>query len=163
MKQTIITPISKFPTEVILHFYRKYRLCHTDHGKYKEIYNWKTKKTEYWIPFYGPFEKDGYKVNSMIIGYTKSTGEECHKLFTKVGSKQDAVWDEDGYYYGYGEYRYGNKINFTFEGLYWEGTIKQIKNELSKREHVGIFNNKDYRKWLINYRKNKKNGKLRRI
>jgi len=37
--------------------------------------------------------------------------------------------------------------------MYLEGTIKQIKDELDKREHVGIFNNKDYRKWLIKYKK----------
>lgn len=151
-----ITPLSKFPTEVILHFYRKNRLCYTDHGKYVENYNRKTHKREFWIPFYGPFEKDGYKVDSMIIGYTKSTGEECHKNFTTIESKQDAHWDEDGYYYGYGEYHYGDKMKFKFEGLYWEGTIKQIKDELNKREHVGIFNNKDYRRWLIKYRKSMK-------
>ena len=147
-----ITSLSKFPTEVILHFYRKNRLCYTDHGMYKEIYNWNTKKNEFWIPFYGPFEKDGYKVDSMIIGYTKSTGEECHKKFTTVKSKQDSHWDwcEDYFWHG-------NKVNFRFEGLYWEGKIQDLKNELSKREHVGIFNNKDYRKWLIKYRKNKKN------
>ena len=143
-----ITPLSKFPTEVILHFYRKNRLCYTDHGKYVENYNRKTHKREFWIPFYGPFEKDGYKVDSMIIGYTKSTGDECHKKFTTVESKQDAYynWDDDYYYHG-------DKVNFRFEGLYWEGKIQDLKDELSKREHVGIFNNKDYRKWLIKYRK----------
>jgi len=158
MKQTIITPLSKFPTEVILHFYRKNRLCHTNYRMYKEVYNWKTKKTEYWIPFYGPFEKDGYKVDSLIIGYTKSTGEECHKKFTTVKSKQDSHWDwcEDDFWCG-------DKVNFKFEGFYWEGKIQDLKDELAKREHVGIFNNKDYRKWLINYRKNNKNGKLRRV
>jgi len=156
-RSTQITPLSKFPTEVILHFYRKNRHCLTDNGKYKEIYNWNTKKNEFWIPFYGPFEKDGKIYNPICLGYTKSTGEECHKLFTKIMSKQDAHWDEDGYYYGYSEWQYGDKMNFRFEGMYWEGTIKQIKDELDKREHVGIFNNKDYRKWLINYRKaNKK-------
>ena len=71
--------------------------------------------------------------------------------------------DAEMNYYGYSEWQYGDEMNFRFEGMYWEGTIKQIKDELSKREHVGIFNNKDYRKWLINYRKNNKNGKLRRI
>ena len=152
-KSTQITPLSKFPTEVILHFYRKNRHCLTDNGKYKEIYNWNTKKNEFWIPFYGPFEKDGVIYNHVCLGYTKSTGEECHKLFTKIMSKQDAHWDEDGYYYGYSEWQYGDEMNFRFEGMYWEGTIKQIKDELDKREHVGIFNNKDYRKWLINYRK----------
>ena len=146
-----ITPLSKFPTEVILHFYRKNRLCHTDHGMYKEIYNWNTKKNEFWIPFYGPFEKDGYKVNSMIIGYTKSTGEECHKLFTKIMSKQDAHWDWCKDYFWLGD-----KVNFRLEGLYWEGNIQDLKKELCNREHVGIFNNKDYRKWLIKYRKAKK-------
>ena len=148
-----ITPLSKFPTEVILHFYRKNRLCYTDHGMYKEIYNWNTKKNEFWIPFYGPIEKDGVIYNHVCLGYTKSTGEECHKKFTTVKSKQDAHWDEDGYYYGYCEWQYGDEMNFRFEGMYWEGTIKQIKDELDKREHVGIFNNKDYRKWLIKYRK----------
>jgi len=147
-----ITPLSKFPTEVILHFYRKNRHCLTDHWKYVEHYNHKTNKNEFWIPFYGPYEKDGISYNT-CLGYTKSTGEECHKLFTKIMSKQDAHWDEDGYYYGYNEWQYGDEMNFRFEGMYWEGTIKQIKDELDKREHVGIFNNKDYRKWLIKYRK----------
>lgn len=146
-----ITPLSKFPTEVILHFYRKNRLCYTDHGKYVENYNRKTHKREFWIPFYGPFEKDGYKVDSMIIGYTKSTGEECHKKFTTVKSKQDSHWEwcEDYFWYG-------DEVNFRFEGLYWKGNIQDLKKELDKREHVGVFNNKDYRKWLINYRKAKK-------
>jgi hypothetical protein len=155
--KTQITPLSKFPTEVILHFYRKNRHCLTDHGKYIENYNHKTNKREFWIPFYGPFEEDGVVRNYVCLGYTKSTGEECHKLFTKIMSKQDAHWDEDGYYYGYNEWQYGDEMNFRFEGMYWEGTIKQIKDELNKREHIGIFNNKDYRKWLINYRKNKNN------
>lgn len=143
-----ITPLSKFPTEVILHFYRKNRLCYTDHWKYVENYNHKTHKREFWIPFYGPFEKDGYKVDNMIIGYTKSTGEECHKKFTTVKSKQDSHWEwcEDYFWYG-------DEVNFRFEGLYWKGNIQDLKKELDKREHVGVFNNKDYRKWLINYRK----------
>ena len=147
-----ITPLSKFPTEVILHFYRKNRLCYTDHGKYVENYNHKTHKREFWIPFYGPFEKDGYKVDSMIIGYTKSTGEECHKNFTTVKSKQDSHWEwcEDYFWYG-------DEVNFRFEGLYWKGNIQDLKKELDKREHVGVFNNKDYRKWLIAYKKAKKN------
>lgn len=156
MKQTIITPLSKFPTEVILHFYRKNRLCYTNRYKYLVRYNWNKRCQEFWIPFYGPFEKDG-NIYNICLGYTKSTGEECHRLFTKVGSKQDAAWDEDGYYYGYNEWQFGDEINFRFEGLYWEGKIQDLKDELSKREHVGIFNNKDYRKWLIKYRKNKKN------
>ena len=147
-KSKEITSLSKFPTEVILHFYRKNRLCYTDHLKYVENYNRKTHKREFWIPFYGPFEKDGFKVDSMIIGYTKSTGEECHKRFTEIKSKQDSNWDwcEDYFWYG-------DKVNFRFEGLYWEGNIQDLKKELDKREHVGVFNNKDYRKWLINYRK----------
>ena len=157
MKRTIVTPLSKFPTEVILHFYRKNRLCHTDRHKYFVHYNWNKKCEEFWIPFYGPFEKDG-NVCNICLGYTKSTGEECHKRFTKIDSKQDSIlscWDDCIYF--------GDKVNFRFEGLYWEGKIQDLKDELSKREHIGIFNNKDYRKWLINYRKNKKNGKLRRI
>ena len=150
-KSKEITPLSKFPTEVILHFYRKNRLCYTDHGKYKEVYNHKSGKREFWIPFYGPFEKDGYKVDNMIIGYTKSTGEKCHKLFTETKSKQDSHWEWcDDYFW------YGDKVNFRFEGLYWKGKIQDLKNELDKREHVGVFNNKDYRKWLINYRKSNK-------
>ena len=157
MKRTIITPLSKFPTEVILHFYRKNRLCHTDRHKYFAHYNWNKKCEEFWIPFYGPFEKDG-NVYNICLGYTKSTGEECHKIFTKINSKQDSIlscWDDCTYF--------GDKVNFRFEGLYWEGKIQDLKDELAKREHVGIFNNKDYHKWLINYRKNKKNSKLRRI
>ena len=151
-----ITPLSKFPTEVILHFYRKNRLCYTDHYKFHQHYNHKTHKEEYWIPFYGPFEKNGFKCENMIIGFRKSTGEECHKLFTEIKCKNDKYWDEDGYYYGYNEWHYGNKMKFKFEGMFWEGTIKEIKEELNKREHVGIFNKKDYRKWLIKYRKDKK-------
>ena len=157
MKRTIVTPLSKFPTEVILHFYRKNRLCHTDRHKYFAHYNWNKKCEEFWIPFYGPFEKDG-NVYNICLGYTKSTGEECHKRFTKIDSKQDSIlscWDDCTYF--------GDKVNFRFEGLYWEGKIQDLKDELAKREHVGIFNNKDYHKWLINYRKNKKNSKLRRI
>ena len=157
MKHTIVTPLSKFPTEVILHFYRKNRLCHTNTHKYFVHYNWNKKCEEFWIPFYGPFEKDG-NVYNICLGYTKSTGEECHKRFTEIDSKQDSIlscWDDCTYF--------GDKVNFRFEGLYWEGKIQDLKDELAKREHVGIFNNKDYHKWLINYRKNKKNSKLRRI
>ena len=157
MKHIIITPLSKFPTEVILHFYRKNRLCHTNTHKYFVHYNWNKKCEEFWIPFYGPFEKDG-NVYNICLGYAKSTREECHKRFTEIDSKQDSIlscWDDCIYF--------GDKVNFRFEGLYWEGKIQDLKDELSKREHIGIFNNKDYRKWLINYRKNKKNGKLRRI
>ena len=157
MKRTIVTPLSKFPTEVILHFDRKNRLCHTDRHKYFAHYNWNKKCEEFWIPFYGPFEKDG-NVYNICLGYTKSTGEECHKRFTEIDSKQDPIlnWYDDFIYFG-------DEVNFRFEGLYWEGKIKDLKDELAKREHVGIFNNKDYHKWLINYRKNKKNSKLRRI
>jgi len=151
-KNTVITSLSKFPTEVLLHFYRKNRLCSTDHYKFHRHYNYKTHKEEYWIPFYGLFERDGIKYNT-CLGYTKSTGEECHKKFTTVKSKQDTHWDDDGYYYGYNEWQFGDEVNFRFEGLYWKGRIQDLKNELDKREHVGIFNNKDYRKWLIKYRK----------
>ena len=151
-KNKQITPLSKFPTEVILHFYRKNRLCFTDHWMYKEIYNWNTKKNEFWIPFYGPLEKDGVIYNHVCLGYTKSTGEECHKKFTTIESKQDSHWDWSGDCYWHGD-----KLNIRFEGLYWEGKIQDLKDELSKREHIGIFNNKDYRKWLIKYRKAKKN------
>ena len=157
MKHIIVTALSTFPTEVILHFYRKNRLCHTNTHKYFVHYNWNKKREEFWIPFYGPFEKDG-NVYNICLGYTKSTGEECHKIFTKINSKQDSIlscWDDCTYF--------GDKVNFRFEGLYWEGKIQDLKDELAKREHVGIFNNKDYHKWLINYRKNKKNSKLRRI
>ena len=156
-KSKQITPLSKFPTEVILHFYRKNRLCLTNYRAFVKRYNWNTKQYNYWIPFYGQFEKDGVIYDTICLGYTKSTGEECHKKFTTVKSKQDAHWDDDGYYYGYNEWQYGDEVNFRFEGLYWEGKIQDLKNELDKREHVGVFNNKDYRKWLIKYRKNKKN------
>ena len=149
-KSKQITSLSKFPTEVILHFYRKNRFCYTDSGMYKEIYNWNTKKKEFWIPFYGTFKRDGIKYNT-CLGYTKSTGEECHKKFTTVVSKQDGYYNWDGDYF-----YHRDEVSFRFEGLYWEGKIQDLKDELSKREHVGIFNNKDYRKWLINYRKNKK-------
>ena len=150
-KDTKITPLSNFPTEVILHFYRKNRLCYTDYREYIDHYNRKTNKREFWIPFYGPYERDGIEYKT-CLGYTKSTGEECHKRFTTIESKQDTYynWDDDYYYHG-------DEVNFRFEGLYWEGKIQDLKNELDKREHIGIFTNKDYRKWLIKYRKSIRN------
>ena len=94
-----ITPLSKFPTEALVWLYRRNRICRT----YIPWGYHKSGPNEYWIPFYGPFEKDGFKCENMIIGYTKSTRKECHKLFTEIKCKNDKYWDEDGYYYGYNE------------------------------------------------------------
>jgi len=149
-----ITSLKQFPTEVILHFYKKNRMCRTDSKSYHRHYNCKTRKVEYWIPFYGEWTDRGLTY-TICLGYTKSTAEECHKMFTNIRCKYDRYWNEDGYYYGYNEWNYGDEIEFVFDRLYWKGTIKEIKEELNNREHIGTFSNKDYRKWLINYRKNK--------
>ena len=74
-----------------------------------------------------------------------------YKTVVEVHCKQDEHWDGRN-----DRYWYGDHIRINFEGMIWEGELQELHDELDSREHVNIIGKKAYRKWLINYRKNKK-------
>ena len=147
-----ITPLSKFPTEVIVYMFRKERHCETRlPWNYRTRYNNKTGKYEYWIPFSGSWtDTDGKTWNPVILGYTLMTGKEVHNKFTTTYGNWWDGWsypDEGGW---------GKRISFEFEGMYWKGEVKDIIKELSTRPHVDIHGAKAFRKWKIEWKKSMK-------
>lgn len=151
-KERQITPLALFPTEALVMNYRRHRVCRTKHfGTVEIVFNQHTCKYEYWEEFTGPYEIDGVIYNPCVIGYTKLTTEEFHKKYTEI--KGD-IWTY-GKYDNY--FQYTDEMEFTFEGMYWRGTINEIKKELAKRPHVSLKGGKDFRRWKIKYKKSIKN------
>jgi len=140
-----ITPLNKFPTEFLLHEFRILTYCRT---------HTKLIKYEKWEPHYETV--DSIKIP---IYYTLVEREYFEKYNVRY-SRLDCSWyDDDGCYYR----RWGGQnLYFNFNGMYWEGTIEELRKELNTRPHIGIMNKKDYRKWKIKVAKNNKNKKLRK-
>lgn len=144
-----ITPLSKFPTEAILYFYRKNRTCRTHYYGLTQRYSRKLHKYLYWKA--GPSEPwlhtDGYTYNVPLY----------YELVDNVDPKDYTTIT------GNSSYRKGDKLSvsvsyldFEFEGMYWRGTIDEIHAELAKRPHVNLNGNKAYRKWKMEWKKNKR-------
>ncbi len=145
-----ITPLSKFPTEALVMNYRRHRVCRTrmPWSTYRS-YNKMTYDWEYWVPVTGPFEIDGVIYNPCIIAYKKVTKQELKDHFTEI--KGD-IWEISNN----GWYSFTDEMEFTFEGMYWRGTIDEIKAEMAKRPHISLKGGKDFRRWKIKYKKNKR-------
>jgi hypothetical protein len=149
MKQKkIITPLSKWPTEAILYLFRKYRQCKTK-LPYDYVYrfNKKLNKPEYWLPQYGKYEDENGSIIRDIVSYKKYSQKEINTQFTHTYGCNGRVsyWDD--------WYLPTDNIWFRFEGMYWEGTIDDIRKELSKRPHCNIKGSKEFRKWKINWKR----------
>jgi hypothetical protein len=135
--------LSEFPTQVLLHEYRKNRICDT-HFRFGKVIGVEKE----WVPHIiivdgKPFE-DYYTLIKWNIY------EEIP--VTEISSRQAPVWDPNSDCVWYDDH-----LRIRFEGKQWEGSIKQLREELNTREHVNITGAKGYRKWLIDYRKNKNN------
>lgn len=151
-KEKQITQLDKFPTEALVMNYRRHRKCYTRHyGTIECVFNHNTCQYEYWEEFTGPFEIDGVVYNPCVIGYTRLTHEEFHKKYTEIKGN---IWT----YGKYGnDFRWTDEMEFTFEGMYWRGTIDELKKELANRPHVNLKGGKDFRRWKQQYKKSLKN------
>ena len=152
--------LSEFPTEALLHEYRKNRYCKPGYMyDYYIKYNIIKNTYEVWENVYGTYKDEKINLPKMCL-YMKlsdKTREQVIKEHTIIKSKQG------GRHYEYvpKEHRwrtvdYGNFMKIHFDGLYWEGQMEEIKEELAKRPNVNIDGGKAWRRWLIEYRKNKK-------
>ena len=56
---------------------------------------------------------------------------------------------------GGSDYHGSRNVSFNFEGLYWQGSIDELKDELNKRPNVNITE-KNFKDWKREYKKNKK-------
>ena len=90
MKQRIITPLSEFPTEAIVHLFKKNRHCVVNRpfDSWYKGYNKETKQHEYWVPFRGGYDETSKVYDSNIIGYTLMSSKEiAEKYNTRVLAK----------------------------------------------------------------------------
>lgn len=157
--------LSEFPTEALLHEYRRNRYCFLGPiYNYYIRYNFGTKKEEVWEKVYGEYNDERipekYRNICLYMKLSEKTPEQVIKEHTIIKSKQGGR----KYEYVPKENRwrtvdYKNFMKIHFNGLYWEGQMEEIKEELSKRPNVNIDGGKAYRRWLLNYKKqNKKRG-----
>jgi len=135
--------LSEFPTQVLLHEYRRNRICDTHFTLGKVIGVHKE-----WVPH--TIMVDGKPFEDYYTLIKWNIREEVP--VTSISSRQSPVWDPDAERIWHDDY-----LRIHFEGKHWEGSIKQLREELNTREHVGINGSKQYRKWLMQYRKNKNN------
>ena len=146
-----ITPLSEFPTEALLYNYRRNRRCRTNLSWIQVRYNRRKNMWEYWEPFLGEYIlDDGTYLNPVIIGYRMVNGADVIKRNTEI-SGNVAQWDpKSGYLY------FSDEFEFEFEGMFWHGGIKELKDELARRPHVGNLDSKTFRKWKIEYKRKKR-------
>ena len=142
-RKQIITPLSQWPTEAILYLFRKNRTCYTTGiAQYYERKNKLTNKIEIWLPIGGVYQKDDGHWDYDILYYELFDGTK--EEYIKQHTHTDGNWGLD-------------EIWFRFEGMYWRGSISEIKRELSIRPHCNIHSSKDFRKWKMNWKKEKQN------
>ena len=142
-RKQIITPLSQWPTEAILYLFRKNRTCYTSGiVQYYERKNKLTNKIEIWLPMGGVYQKDDGHWDYDILYY---------ELFD--GTKEEYIKQHTHTYGNWGS----DEIWFRFEGMYWRGSIHEIKKELRKRPNCNIHGGKDFRKWKMNWKKNRQN------
>ena len=156
--------LSEFPTEALLHEYRKKRYCFaTPIYRYYIRYNSVIKDYEVWENVYGKYNDERlpekYRTICLYMKISDKTRKDVIKEHTIIKSK------DGGHKYEYvpEEHRwrtvnYGNLMKIHFDGLYWEGQMDEIKNELANRPNVNIDGGKAWRRWLMWYKKNKKRG-----
>ena len=154
MKQKqIITPLSQWPTEAILYLFRKHRQCYTEfHTSYYERKNKLTNQIEIWLPVGGSYQKDDGHWDYDVLYYElyNGTKEDFIKQHT-------TTYGCNGYFDHYDDWYWPtDEIWFRFEGMYWKGTITDVKKELAKRPNCNIHGAKDFRKWKMNWKKNNK-------
>ena len=83
---------------------------------------------EYWEPFVGEFTlEDGTYLNPVIIGYRKVDGADVIKRNTEI-SGNVVAWAKSQYGYGLYSHR-TTEFEFEFEGMYWKGDIKELKEK----------------------------------
>ena len=146
-----ITPLSKWPTEAILYLFRKHRQCRTKLPYYVYNFNKKLNEPEYWIPQYGEYEDENGSIVRGIVSYKKYSQKEINTQFTHTyGCNGHFDYYDDWYWPT-------DDIWLRFEGMYWEGKIDDIRKELSKRPHCNIHGTKEFRKWKINWKKQRQN------
>ena len=156
--------LSEFPTEALLHEYRKKRYCFaTPIYRYYIRYNSVIKDYEVWENVYGEYNDERlpkkYRTICLYMKISDKTREDVIKEHTVIKSKDGGC----KYEYVPSEHRwrtvnYGNLMKIHFDGLYWEGQMDEIKNELANRPNVNIDGGKAWRRWLMWYKKNKKRG-----
>lgn len=142
-----ITPLKDFPTEVLVMNFRNQRSCDTRlPWTIEEHFNSNTCQWEYWEAIFGQYEIDGVEYDNMIIGYalignTPEAKEKIRKKYTETRASRFSFSDE---------------VCFNFEGKYWRGSLDDLKAELDTRPHVPLKGRKEFRRWKIQYLKNKK-------
>lgn len=155
--------LSEFPTEALLHEYRKNRYCfagpiYNYHIRYSPL----KKKYEVWEKVYGEYidERLPKKYNiCLYMTLSDKTKEEVIKEHTVIKSKDGGIkWEYVPEKDRWMSVNHKNFMKIHFDGMYWEGQMEDIKEELSKRPNVNIDGGKSYRRWLMEYKKNKKRG-----
>ena len=147
-----ITPLSQWPTEALIEMYRRHRFCF-EHVWCRTKCRWKNDKPTYWEPTYGEFV-DEY----CLLGKKKNEVYKLPIYYTKV---DNYIWQHSTHIEGnkchnsYTDRCYQNGIAFSFEGMYWEGELNDLKKELANRPHIGMKGRKEFRKWKMNYKHNK--------
>lgn len=128
MKQINITPLSEFPTEVLVYNFKRLRTCRTYRRCGKQI-----GVEKHWVPHQKYDKEQGWV-------------EDYYTLY------EYPIYESEKYTITSGPWGQ-NKFRITFEGKYWEGDIKDLLNEINSRPHCNIHGSKDFRKWKINYKK----------
>ena len=126
-KERIITPLSEFPTEVLVFEFKRNRRCY-HRTSYGDCIGYKKQ----WYPHWENVEGLGYIINYYTI--------ENISIF------DDKSFDETGTQFC------DDTLYFSFEGKYWNGSLRALKQELAKRPNVNITL-KNFRKWKKKYKK----------
>jgi len=141
MKRKQITPLTQWPTEAIVFLFKKNRVCRTSRpfDGYVEVKNKLTNKIDIWLAVGGIYQTDDGHYNYDILSYELYDGTK--EQFLKSITTTSGI-TASGYLW------------IKFEGMYWEGNIDELKEELSKRPHCNIHTAKDFRKWKIMWKHN---------
>lgn len=127
-KERTITPLSEFPTEVLVYYFKKLRKCYTHSKCGKQIGVEKR-----WSPHFEFVENLGYIINYYTL-YELPIYEKEYYTTTSGQYHDDTLW-------------------FNFEGMYWNGSINELRRELDTRPNIDIKSSKDFRKWKMQYKK----------
>ena len=126
-KERVITPLSEFPTEVLVFEFKRNRRCY--HRKY---YGDCIGYRKQWYPHWENVEGLGYIINYYTI-------ENVPIFDDKSFDETTTQFSDDTLY-------------FSFEGKYWNGSLSELKRELEKRPNVNITL-KNFRKWKQKYKR----------